>query len=329
MRCDGRVGVSSGLHFDLFDKVVFLGVFLELVLDGADDLLDFLVEQVLERVDVHVHVQPLLLVLQNGHHLRVMVAVLLCVLSVVQVNQHVRQVLVQSVFDGVLSLLVLSPLRLRVALGPMLLVVLLGGLLSSLVRGGAVVLLVSVVVLGITLRGVTPTLVILLAIVGWLLVTRSLARLVRLALVSTLGGPGLAVLSCIDGLVLLTPLVLVLDFVRQIVFMALFGSVDSFFFSVFVFAVFFALLIVSLCIDVLSGAGLGHGLAGSSSLLGRLSLSLLCLGGLSLLLVDQVVHRHYRLLASGVCPLVVRTFWVLGAHCLIRLVPSVWLLRAS
>lgn len=79
------------------------------------------------------------MIVENSDDLGVVLPVLLRVLAVVQVDQHVRQVLVESAFDigdlGLTALLLLLLLCATAALGVLLvllLVVLLGRLLAAL-----------------------------------------------------------------------------------------------------------------------------------------------------------------------------------------------------
>ena len=157
---------------DLLDQGVFLRVFLQLVTHGAHNIFDLVLKEVRERLDVDrgllaIHLLNLFLLVQNRHNLRIVVPILLRPLSVVQVNQHVRQVLVQSVFNRVGVLLGLGS-RLGVALS-VLLILLLRCLLCALGLGRTVVLLVIVVLVLSSLTCVALALIVLLTAFSGLL----------------------------------------------------------------------------------------------------------------------------------------------------------------
>lgn len=112
------------LHLNFTDQVVFLGVFLQLVANCADDAFNLVLEEGLQRVDrdgplLVVHLLKLLLVVQDGHHVRVVLSELFIALSVVQIYQHVCQVLVQSILNILRVLMSIASLLLLrvVALG--------------------------------------------------------------------------------------------------------------------------------------------------------------------------------------------------------------------
>ena len=81
-----------------------------------------------------VHFLDLLLIFQNGHNVSIVLAILFSTFSVVKVDQHIGQILVQSALNivsvllGLGSLLLLLLLRLLLRLRLLLLVLL--GLLS-------------------------------------------------------------------------------------------------------------------------------------------------------------------------------------------------------
>jgi len=117
------------LDFDFFDQVVFFGIFLKLVANCPNDILNLCLEQVRECLNIDnrlfsIGLLDLLLLVENVDNLSVMVSVLLGPLPIVKVDQHVRQKLVQSILNRVCRLLCLCPL-LRLLLLLWLLVVVL------------------------------------------------------------------------------------------------------------------------------------------------------------------------------------------------------------
>lgn len=255
--------VLRGLHnwvawhdwdFDLLDQVIFFRVFLQFVAHGADNILDLGLEEVLERVDIDgerltIHFLNLFLLVQNRDNLRVVVPILFRPLPVVQVNQHVGQVLVQSVFNRVGVLLGLGSL-LGVALGMLLILLLLRCLLGALRLGRTVVLLV-IVVLVLSLASIALALIVLLTAFSGLLESWGLSGLRRLSLVDSLSSR-LAVLRVVGSLGLLSPLMLVLDLVAKVVFVTLFWAINALLLRVFVFALLLTFLIVSIHANVFS-----------------------------------------------------------------------------
>mmetsp|Transcript_47994 Transcript_47994/g.63534 ORF Transcript_47994/g.63534 Transcript_47994/m.63534 type:complete len:425 (+) Transcript_47994:2203-3477(+) len=261
------------------------------------------------------------LLVQSRHDMRVVLAVLLRALSIVEVNQHVRQTLVQSIFDLVIVLLCLTALLL-VALSVLLIVLLGGGLrvLSSV----AVVLLLLVLVLS-TLCSMGLPLVILGVAIGGLLVPLGLSRLVLVC------GTRLTIMRRVCRLSVLSPLVMLFfDLFTDIIFVAFLWAVDALLFSVLILALFFAFFIV--------GFARAHVFSDNRSARLRLpgaldggslrSLRLLLLVVLALILIDQVVHRHHWLLTVWLLALMVLAFMVLGTHGLIGWVPLARLSRA-
>lgn len=218
----GTIIRRDDLLFNLDHKIVFLGVFLQLVADGAHNILDFSFKKLLERVYrngwlLSVELLNLLLVVKNGHNLGVVVSVLLCALAIVKIDQHVRQVLVQSglyivsTLLGRGALLLLMPLCARVLLRLLLirLLVMLLLLLISLSRLGLVGS--ALVVLACVGGALVSSVVLLSAILGLLIVSVGawLSRLVGVG--SPLGSARLSVLrSGILSLRLSRPLVLLI-----------------------------------------------------------------------------------------------------------------------
>ena len=77
---------------------------MQFVADRSNDIFNLGLEELLERKDrdrrlLLACILQLLLVVQDGRHLCVMVPILISRLAVVQINEHVGQVLVQSVLD--------------------------------------------------------------------------------------------------------------------------------------------------------------------------------------------------------------------------------------
>ena len=88
----------------LEDKVVLLRILLELVSNRAHDVLNLVLEELLQIFDRDLRrflalFLNFLLIVQNRDNLRVVVTILVRGLAVVQVYQHVGQVLVQAVLD--------------------------------------------------------------------------------------------------------------------------------------------------------------------------------------------------------------------------------------
>ena len=315
----GRVEGLCGL-FD--DKVVFLGILLQLVAHSAHNALNLVLEQVLQLIYVNVWLVLIevvaALLVQRRDDVGVILAVLLRALPVVQVYQHVRQALVQSVLDSVVILLGLaSLLLLLVTMGLVLLLLivlllLLLLLLRVLVRCIVVVLLVVVLVLG-ALGWVLLTLIVLLVGLGWLLVA---LLLVWLPLILALGCTWLTIVRLVRCLSVLSPLtMLFFNFFTDIILVAFFGPVDALLFSVLVFALFFSLFIVCFTnahVFRCSRLGLTSSLSSRSCCLSALRLLLFVV--LAFFLINEVVHSNHRLLSKHFLSiLMVLTLLVLGA----------------
>lgn len=195
------LSISDGLSLDFHDQVVFLGIFLKLVADRAHDTFNLVREELLERVDgdgalLVVDLLKLLLVVQDGDHMGIVLPVLLRALSIVQINQHVRQVLVQSILNVLRVLLSLTPLLL---LWVVTLSVLLVVLLALLLRVTALSIRV-VWLLTISLSSIGAAVELRIGIL--------LIRLIALARVGTLGRSELS-----TNWVLRVPLLLILNLV--------------------------------------------------------------------------------------------------------------------
>ena len=152
----------------------------------------------------------------------------------------------------------------------------------------------------------------------------------------------LLILACIGGLCLRRPLVLVFDLVTQVIILTIFRTIDALFLSVFFFTLFFAFFIVSFCSHIFHDILVHHtwttrGMPGSCVsgwLLGRdgllllltlLSLHLLFGCGLAFLLINQVMHGHYRLFTIWLSCLLILALILLSIHgsgVHIRLIPS-------
>ena len=91
-----------------------------------------------------IHLLKLLLLVEDGDDVSIVITILLCTLSIVEVNQHVSEVLVQSRFN-IISTLLLGPLLL-LGLGLRM------GLISMRLRLGGRLLLRSLSVLLLRLR---------------------------------------------------------------------------------------------------------------------------------------------------------------------------------
>jgi len=146
-------------------------------------------------------------------------------------------------------------------------------------------------------------LTIALATIGAAVELRVCILLIRLvaAWVSALSWSKLA-----SNRVLWVPLLLILNLVAQIVFLALFSSVVALFFSVLLLALFFALLVVCLSphvlLHVLRGVAIGGVLLLLLLLLclsSCLSLSFLLLRRQLFLLIDEVMHGDDWLLSRS------------------------------
>ena len=125
----------SPIHF--LDQVVLLGVLLELVAHRAHNVLDLGPEELLERVDrdggraACLPLLDFLLLVEDDDDLSVVVAVLPRALPVVQIYQHVGQVLVQSSLNMLSNVTVIVVIVLL-----LLLLALLGRLLLGIVLLG-------------------------------------------------------------------------------------------------------------------------------------------------------------------------------------------------
>ena len=137
--------------------------------------------------------------------------------------------------------------------------------------------------------------------------------------------PGLVMLSVVVGLLhvlllLVGPGMLVLNLIAQIIILTVLGPVTALLISIIVllFAFFLTFFFVHFRAHVL--------LVSALRLLHRLLMLMLLLGGrfgvLALLQIDQIVHRHYGLLAKTMLRilLLILAFVLLGAHRLISIV---------
>ena len=89
------------MHFDLLDQRIFLGILLQFVPDCPNDIFNLIGEQILQRIDRNrclliVELLELLLLIQNCDHMSIVISVFFGSLAVVQIDEHVSQVLVQS-----------------------------------------------------------------------------------------------------------------------------------------------------------------------------------------------------------------------------------------
>ena len=156
------IGDNLYLFFNLNHKVVLLCILLQLVAHCPHDVFNLSFKELLERVYrdaglIPIQLLNLLLIVQNSHDLRVVVPILLSALTIVKVDQHVSQVLVQSGLYIVCTLLGLGALLLVVSLigAVLLLLVLLLVVLLLLL----LLLLLACCILSILVRS---TLVVLL-----------------------------------------------------------------------------------------------------------------------------------------------------------------------
>ena len=205
----------------------------------------------------------------------VVIPILLCALTVVQVNQHVGQALMQSVLHMISGCLcTLAILRLLVVVVAcivvrVLIVLVLSLILGVLVAGrSTMVLVLLVAIVGPAIATVRlwilTCIVVLIGTFLWLLKVRVLSGLGRLSRVWALITARLTVLGTIIGVlrVVLGPLVrscLVFNLIAQLVFLAFFVVVHALFVSVFLLAFLFAFFIVGLGTHVFRGRL--HGLA--------------------------------------------------------------------
>ena len=105
-----------GLDLHLLDQVVLLGVFLQLVAHRAHDIFNLVREELVQRVygdrrwQVTLFILNFLLLVKDYDDLGVVVPVLLRALAIVQVDQHVRQILMQAALN-VVSVLSVDPVE--------------------------------------------------------------------------------------------------------------------------------------------------------------------------------------------------------------------------
>ena len=277
-------------RLDLHDQAVLLCIFLEFVAHSANNAFDFGLEKLLERADrdrrrLSVRLLDPLLVVQDRHDLGVVVPVLFRVFAVVEVDQHVGQVLVQSVLDRLSVLLGLVALRLLLLLRRVLAlgmgVVMLGRL--RLVGSVSSVVVVVARPIGLVAVKVLRAIGAILRPVG---ARGALSVAVTRVTLAVLGG---------GGLTWLAPLLFVFNLVADVVFIAFFVAIETFFFRVFFLAFFLAFLVIGLSTHVLLLDSLRHLLLVLLLLL--LHLGFLLLTRIPFLLVNQVVHRDHWLLA--------------------------------
>ena len=122
-------------NINLLHQLVLFGIFLQLVADSAHDILNFGLEELLKRADgdrriLMVFFLNLFLIVENGDDMSVMLAILVRRLPIVEIDQHVGQVLVQSIFDSVVRVVVLLLLIALLLLLSMIMLLLILMLLS-------------------------------------------------------------------------------------------------------------------------------------------------------------------------------------------------------
>ena len=202
----------------------------------------------------------------------------------------------------------------------MLLLVVLILLSSLLVVGPASIILVMTLT---TVSLVTSIVAVELRAILLLLVASVLPGLSWLTLMSPLSAGVLMVLSGSIWLIHGIPLVLVLNFVTQIIILAILGSIDTFFFSIFFLALLFALFVVGLGAHIFLARLLlvtrmvmmvTCGLLAGSVLLITLGHLLL---GLIPFFFDEVVHCHNLLMAIYFRVLLILALMELLVHRLI------------
>ena len=244
------------------DKIILFGVFLELVSHSAHNVLDLALKELAQGLVVDVELVlilllNLLLVIKDSHDLSVVVSVLFSALTIVQIDQHVSQELVQSSLDVVgLGLLILLPLlRMTLVLVLLVLLLLLLRLVAALSLAVLLLLAVMLVALGpsiVLVSHVSLILIILLATILGLLIILLLAILPRLLSLEATWVSRLAVMGTVLALWGDRPL-LVLDLVADLVFLVFFGAIDALLlFSVFFFALLFTLFIIGFGAHVFS-----------------------------------------------------------------------------
>ena len=258
---------------------------MKLVSDCANDVFNLGREQLLQsrncdrRVFLPVLLLNLLLVIKNGCNLCVVIPIFVGRLPIVQINQHVSQVLMQSVLNIVcracrrivrlrsllllilLLLLLLSTILLCVVSGSMLmrcisaivwllilisiritaLFLALGALLSLLIGGICSILRLMIV----TMRGTVLTVRHRL-LIGALVTTGRLGLVLCRLLLGLMLHMVLMVMMLV--LLLVCPGVLIFDFITQVIVLAIFWSIASLLISVIVF--FFTFLLTFFFIDL-------------------------------------------------------------------------------
>ena len=293
-----------GEHLDLLvDQVVFFGIFLQLVAHRTHDAIDFVFKQVLKLADADVvarlaaivrsissQASTPSLVLQDCHNVGVVFTVFFRPLSIVKVDEHISEALVQSVVNSGVSLLTA---RLLLWLGLLLLTVGMFSLLLSMLLLRVRVLLGSS--LPVVLRLLLRLLWLLLSLMLLLVLLEALS-MTRLALVTI--GARLTILVVRIGCGLLSPgLVLVLNLRADVLIMLV--AIESLFFRVlviFLITLVLALFIVSFARfsgDWLRLASASRRPRARSWVLRLRAVMILVMRFLLLLLVDHIVHGHY------------------------------------
>ena len=99
-------------NINLLHQLVLFSILLKLVANSAHNVLNLGLKELLKRADsdrriLVIFFLNLFLIVENGDNLSVVVAILVRRLPIVEIDQHISQVLVQPILDGVVSVVLL------------------------------------------------------------------------------------------------------------------------------------------------------------------------------------------------------------------------------
>ena len=122
-------------NINLLHQLVLFSILLKLVANSAHNILNLGLKELLKRADsdrriLVIFFLNLFLIVENGDNLSVVVAILVRRLPIVEIDQHVSQVLVQPILDGVVGVVLLLLVALLLLLSMIMLLLILLMLLS-------------------------------------------------------------------------------------------------------------------------------------------------------------------------------------------------------
>ena len=122
-------------NINLLHQLVLFSILLKLVANSAHNILNLGLKELLKRADsdrriLVIFFLNLFLIVENGDNLSVVVAILVRRLPIVEIDQHISQVLVQPILDGVVGVVLLLLVALLLLLSMIMLLLILLMLLS-------------------------------------------------------------------------------------------------------------------------------------------------------------------------------------------------------